>query len=122
MPKENPTITIEDHYEISEKGTMTNGGPRPISRYFITNTQISVCFINICLIIQFIYVSSNHHICRRNSVYDDSHHTSNAEIDYMSFDRISTTVQYLEKRTQMQVNLECSARKYKSARASNFGK
>jgi len=67
MPKENPTITIEDHYEISEKGTMTNGGPRPISR--------------------------------RNSAYDDSHHTSNAEIDYMSFDRISTTVQYLEKRT-----------------------
>ena len=45
MPKENPTITIEDHYEISEKGTMTNGGPRPISRYFITNTKIFICFI-----------------------------------------------------------------------------
>ena len=34
----------------------------------------------------------------------------------------STEKQDFEKRTQMQVNLECSARKYKSARASNFGK
>ena len=98
MPKENPTITIEDHYEISEKGTMTNGGPRPISRYFITNTKIFICFMNYYMI-EFICISSIHHCYRRNSAYDDSHHTSNAEIDYMSFDRISTTVQYLEKRT-----------------------
>ena len=49
--------------------------------------------------IEFICISSIHHCYRRNSAYDDSHHTSNAEIDYMSFDRISTTVQYLEKRT-----------------------
>ena len=34
----------------------------------------------------------------------------------------STEKQEFEKRTQMHVNLECSARKYKSARASNFGK
>ena len=46
MPKENPTITIEDHYEISEKGTMTNGGPRPISRYFVINTWFFICFNN----------------------------------------------------------------------------
>ena len=40
MPKENPTITVEDHNGISEIGTMANmvvygNGSRPISRYFI---------------------------------------------------------------------------------------
>ena len=34
----------------------------------------------------------------------------------------STEKQELEKSTQMHVNLECSSRKYKSARASSFGK
>ena len=34
----------------------------------------------------------------------------------------STEKQELEKRIQMHVNLECSARKYESAKASSFGK
>lgn len=36
---------------------------------------------------------------RRNSVYDEVPHSTNTEVDYMSFDRISTTVQFLEQRT-----------------------
>jgi len=38
-------------------------------------------------------------IARRNSVYDEVPHSTNTEVDYMSFDRISTTVQFLEQRT-----------------------
>ena len=100
MSKENPIITVEDHNGISEIGTMANGGPRPISRYFIQILTFPYALPMIYLIMQLILISSIDHNYRRNSVYDDSHHTSNAEIDYMSFDRISTTVQYLEKRTQ----------------------
>ena len=40
-----------------------------------------------------------HYFFRRNSIFEEIPQTTNAEIDYMSFDRISTTVQFLEKRT-----------------------
>ena len=36
---------------------------------------------------------------RRNSVYDEVPHSTNTEVDYMSFDRISITVQFLEQKT-----------------------
>jgi len=71
MPNQN-NMTVENLSDIPEKGKMTNG---------TTN------------------INEYRPISRRSSIFEEVPQTTNAEIDYMSFDRISTTVQFLEKRT-----------------------
>ena len=103
MPNQS-NLTVENLSDIPEKGKMTNGTTnineyRPISRYYCNesnNCQINDNNFESSWFFKYII-----HLLlfRRSSIFEEVPQTTNAEIDYMSFDRISTTVQFLEKRT-----------------------